>query len=230
MSSTPTDRTMARSRFFWLSWSMSVRRFLSAPSGLPPSRGRPVHAFQCLDEVRHDRAERLRQRRLAGDQHIVEIAPGVIGANTPDRRLEAPFDAIALDGLADLPGDGEAEARLWLFGWPAASLAIAFLGLEHKGRSGPSRALADPQKLSPPFQCRHARRCAFGCLCPCLGHGPPVAAGPYLMPRGACGPWHGAGPRSCGHRSWPCACGNHAGACARACSADRSVSRRVSVD
>ena len=108
-------------------------------------------------------------------------------------------------------------------------LVTAFLGLEHERRRCPARTLADAQKLGAPFQGRHARRCAFCCLRPCPGHWPPIAAGRHLTPRGACGPWHAGAPRPCGRRSSPCACGSRAGACARACSADRYVSRLVSV-
>ena len=104
------------------------------------SRGSPVHAFECLDEVRHDRAERRRQRRLAGDQDIVEVALGVIGADAPDRRLEAPPDAIALDRLADLPGDGEAEPRLL----PCGCAAVLAVGVPWPRARTPAVPIARP--------------------------------------------------------------------------------------
>jgi hypothetical protein len=64
-----------------------------------------------------------------------------------------------------------------------------------------------------------ARRCAGLSLDG--GHAPPDAA---LTPTGACAPWPAAAPRPCARRASACACGTRDGACARACSADRSVS------
>ena len=46
-----------------------------------------------------------------------------------------------------------------------------------------------------------------------------------ITPRGACGPWRGGSRALCGHRPFPCGYGNHGGACARVCWADRCVSR-----
>src|SRR5882762_4481117 len=94
--------------------------------GSPHPRRRTVHACECPDELAHEGSECRRQRRAPGDQHIVEFAPGVTRARVPDCRLEAPPDTIALDCLADLPGDGEAEPRL--VRRPGASLIAAHLG------------------------------------------------------------------------------------------------------
>ena len=221
---------MASRRFFWLSWSMSVRSFLSAglsaDAWLPLPRGSPVHAFECLDEVRHDGAERRRQRRLACNEHVVEVAPGMILAYAPDCRLEAPSDAVALDRLADLPGDREAEPRLLPCGCLAIRLAIALPWPRARRPARPSAHPCGPAKTLPALSVSSSSLVApFAAVARALAIGHPIAAGRHLTPRGACGPSHAGEPRSCGHRWWPCACGNHAGACARACSADRSVSR-----
>src|SRR5436853_4846456 len=169
---------MARRRFFWLSWSFSM-----GPSTLPVWRPQPhpgsphprrraVHAGECLGEFAHERSEFRRQRRTARDQDVVEIALGVIRPHAPDRRLEAPPDAIALDRLADLPGDREAEPRRARR--RGTILTAARFGFEDEDGGCASRPFADPQVFRALFQRRHWRGGARSCLR--LGHAPPIAA------------------------------------------------------
>src|SRR5581483_11475395 len=169
MSSTATESTMARRRFFWLSGSCrmglaalpvaSSSGGLSAPAS-PPSDGRLVlvHASEGLHEVGLQGGEVRRQRRAPRDHDVVEITARMAGRHAAHGGLEAPPDAIALDRLADLPRDGETEARSG--GQLRPALPAARLALEHEGRPRPSCTLANPLKFRPLFQRHHVRAAA----------------------------------------------------------------------
>src|SRR2546423_6873247 len=170
---------MARRRFFWLSWSFNmgpstlpVWRAQPRP-GSPHPRRRAVHAGECLGELAHERSKLQRQRRTARDQDVVEIALGVIRPHAPDRRLEAPPDAIALDRLADLPGDREAEPRRARR--RGTILTAARFGFEDEDGGCASRPFADPQVFRALFQRRHWR--GGGPTVPPLWPPPPHPAG-----------------------------------------------------
>ena len=146
------------------------------------------------------------QRRSPPDQHIIMSEPKRIPGIQPDKLSQPPSHAVAFDGISDLLGDGETDpARTRVA--PVARLQNKTCGRNPVLARGGHKIRSFPQALHRNGQQPRGRQ---------------------VMRSGACG--HGrAAPRSlCGLRRWPYGHESHDGACARACSVDRSVSRGLS--
>src|SRR5262245_14184431 len=129
-----------------MSSGLSILPVAGRPAA-PLALGTAVDAIKRGYEIRHQRTESPIERRASRDQNIVEIGSGMVVLHVSDGRLETPADAIALDGLADLPGDSEAEP-----GPRRCPLALTIgtrLGLEHEGGRRPTRAFADALEFRP---------------------------------------------------------------------------------
>ncbi len=116
--------------------------------------------------------------------------------------LEPPPNPIALDRVADLFRDGKS--------YPDRALVGASQRLQHESRRRHFATAGRCQKIGAPPQSLHGRtrRRATG------------VRRSVACDRARAGP-----PPPCGRRWSPCGRGNHAGACAPACSVDRSASR-----
>ena len=194
----------------------------------PPHR--PLAGARCtrsnaLTRSDTQRAEVRGQRRPARDQDIVELAPGVVCAHdfrtAALRRRLMRLRSTALPTWRVTVKPKRACARI-ACARPAPRRCA--LGLEHERRRRPARALAHPQELCAPLQ--GSSRLASRSLLRSRVLWPlPVHRRRHALRRtGACGPSRAVAPRPRGRPWSPCACGTHGGACARACSADRSVS------
>ena len=229
--STSTDRTIARMRLRVvlgvhdrLSLSVAGRARRRAPRGRLGERS--------LD-VGDQRGEGTRQRLAARHQHVIMIrrAAQPLAARL-SASLQAAADAIALHGVADFLGDGEADARR-----PARRAGVgARLGLQReRSRRGARRPRAtrwnSARRLSRPAGRRRSGRS------PCVvakASGSVIAG---LLARDAVASRGGSSRKAlaaaraarvrapCGRRPSPCARESRGGACARACSVDRSASR-----
>lgn len=83
------------------------------------------------------------------DQHVIVAGLQQSRRRKPNELAQAAAHAVALDGIADLFGDGETNA-----GWAALP---ARTGLQNKAAGMSTRAgsLGDGPKLTPPFQPLH---------------------------------------------------------------------------
>jgi hypothetical protein len=76
-----------------------------------------VNCRECRDKILLECGKGAGRRSLARDQHIVAARARVCRRDEPHSLLEPAADAIADDGIAELLGGGEAEARGLLLGW-----------------------------------------------------------------------------------------------------------------
>jgi hypothetical protein len=191
---------------------------------------------------------RLIQGACTGYDDVVEIIPGKAGVKTANDSLQAAAHPIACDGTAELLGDREAEpraARLRAVVWdtglrlaPCPSLNRVrdpLFALKQECLRAPSRSATNPFELGGVFQrtkahTAHPDRSVLEVrsILRLDMRSPGVVPGrPDIRRRDACGLWP-ADARSRARRpGLPSACGSRGAACARAGSADRSVSRQI---
>ena len=99
----------------------------------------PKGRFKLFLEV----SERPGERGAARNQHIIVAGEGVRGGRGTNERAQPAANAVAVDGLADLLGDGETEPRRSF----RVALARSRFSFEYEARSGPPRAAPQPQEL-----------------------------------------------------------------------------------
>lgn len=150
------------------------------------------------------------QRGPPRHDHIVIAGPCRQRRHFGERCAKPAPDPVPLHGAAGLSRDRHAEPRL-----VRRSLAPPCLQRQ-KSRVNPA-AGGSSQEIRPPGEA------------PDHGGGHPrsparPAAERGIRPTGACGHARAVPQSPCVHPPLPCGRGSHAGACARACSADRSVS------
>ena len=201
-------------------------RWCAAGRGLgcrPRPRAASVHSCERAGKVTFQRSERARQRLAARDDDIIAIAPGLGIRQRPQNLAEASADPIALDGIADLLRDGEAEPRAG-----GRDRYPSRLALEHERRGGRPRSSADALELNSSLQGYKPHLAQSPPIGPAVRPPArkPASVRTAIRPTAASGPWRDDGGGRARRQAWPCACEIHGGACARAGSADRSASRQ----
>ena len=96
----------------------------SRPGASSPVRARSMKLGEGLDKARADAPERHRQQVPPGHDHIVMPQPQTKIRREAEGFAETPTYAVALDGVADLLGDREADSRQLLAAplWPPTTL------------------------------------------------------------------------------------------------------------
>ena len=174
-----------------------------------------MHAPQRIGDVVAQGRERSRQNVAARDHDIVPaITPSIRGKRGKGGTQPA-LHPVSFRCGPDLAAHGEPESHL--VGRPGRT-GGPFTGLQGQPRRAGAATLGRRDELGTLCETTRPARWLQR-----VGHG--TRRWRDLTPKGACGRGRG-GPRSpSGRPWWPCARGNHGGACARACWADRSVSR-----
>ena len=158
-----------------------------------------MHTPQRTLELGEQLRKRQGECRPAADHHVIMPAPRR-HCRSPHHFPEPAPHPVALDRIADLFGDGEAE--------PRGPGVLARVRLEHERRC---RGLDPPgcgEKIRPLLQPLDQSR-----------------AGSAFRHSAACGRARAARRLPCGRPWLPCGCESHADACAPACWVDRSASR-----
>jgi hypothetical protein len=80
-------------------------------AGFPDPGGRRVNATQGLGEIIDKAFERHVEGRSPPNQDVVVARPHPVLRRQPDQFSKPPTDAVALDGIADLPGYGKSHTH-----------------------------------------------------------------------------------------------------------------------
>jgi hypothetical protein len=181
-----------------------------------------VDAVKRAAEFLHHGVERDFEGGAPSDQDIIVAGLEQSRRRKPNKLAQAAAHTVALDGIADLFADRETNA------WRTALAART--GLQDEAAGMNARAdlgsLGDGPKLTPPFQPLHCRDFEMTRLKDALAIDANRNAEPVALRHSVvCGHVRAARPKLCGRPCSPCERESHGGACVRACSADRSVSR-----
>ena len=120
-------------------------------------------AGNAARQILPDTVEGQGQSGPAADQNIIMPGLEACAFRKPHRFAQAPPDAVALDGIADLPGDGKADSgRVVVFltvGFLTVGfLAVGFLalaGLQDEAGRGDRDAARRGQEIRPFSQSLH---------------------------------------------------------------------------
>lgn len=182
-----------------------------------------------LPQTVHERRKRCPEHVASCDHHIIVCRLEDEVRACPNRFPQPTLDPVALDSCADLLGHREADAR------PACLRPGARNPLDGKQCCVAFSARRRTQKIRPLLQPfgwkfgrildRRRRNALFAPHARYRHSGGTTFD--VLRPTSACDHARGAPQSRCGHPPSPCARGNHDGAFARSCWAERCVSRRL---
>ncbi len=149
---------------FMIAFSVGCGR--RAPGGGADRRLEPAHFGERFLDVGDEDGEGTRQRIAARHQHVIMAGRRRNRAGAAQRLFQAAADAIALDRVADLLGDGEADAgRL---GGRLARRRVgggARIGLQGEALDLRATAARDALKLRAAPQASQERGMAGGSPC-----------------------------------------------------------------
>jgi len=115
-------------------------------------------AGNAARQILPDTVEGQGQSGPAADQNIIMPGLEACAFRKPHRFAQAPPDAVALDGIADLPGDGKADSGRVVVFLTVGFLAVGFLalaGLQDEAGRGDRDAARRGQEIRPFSQSLH---------------------------------------------------------------------------